>query len=105
MIREAKMTKGMNFKNRKEYVERDLHNAFIHVDRFNGIRYAHTNDNTDQEYIRVESIIGTVAYLDVTAMPKAQILQELACLLCFGKVPPATIEDEVKIRQVAMLFI
>lgn len=98
------MTKGHMYTDRKEYVETILKAAFEPVPDFKGIKYTRQND-TDSEYIRIDTLIGTVAYFNITALDKETILRDVSkIVLAEGELPKSLIADIPTIRKVAVLF-
>ena len=98
------MTKGNMYQDRKEYVETILKAAFEPVTDFEGIKYVRTS-NTEGEYIRIDSLLGKISYLEVTALHKDLILKDVFVVAFdLDMQPQSLITDKVKLREVAPLF-
>lgn len=98
------MTKGHMYTDRKEYIETILKAAFEPVLDFKGIKYTRQSD-MDTEYIRIDTLIGTVAYFNITALDKETILRDTSkVVLGEGNLPKSLITNMSEIRTVAVLF-
>ena len=96
-------TKEQVKEKRKLYCEKVLRAALDPVENFLDIEYIKTP--LDAEYIRVISLIGTIAYIDVTALSESAILDEVVELTLRTGKPDNLIDDYDSLRRIAPLFI
>ena len=100
-------TRGAYFTDRKNYVD-GLMLALAPIRDFDAIEYARTY-TTEEEFVRITDTIGGCAFLDVTALTKAEILKDIARVLLLDELkgvhfPKSIITDIDRKRQIAPLF-
>lgn len=97
-------TKEKRYEERERYVNEVLNETFKPVEDVRDIRYAVANRDILKEVVRVESWLGMIAYLDVTALPEEDILKSVVHLTVAEGEPKNVIADPAEIRKVARLF-
>lgn len=99
-------TKDKRYDQRAFYVNEILNNTFKPLEDIRGIKYAVTDTSKEviKEIVRVESWLGVIAYLDVTAMPEEKILKSVVHLTMAEGEPQNLITDENAVRKVARMF-
>ena len=97
------ITKEAVNEERRIYIEKILRAALEPADNFLDIEYLKTN--LEAEYIRIISLIGTVAYIDITAFSEEKILSDVTDLALGKCVPKSLITDTNDLRKIAPLFI
>ena len=107
MKMENNKNRGAYFNERKNYVD-GLTLALAALRDFGSIEYARTY-TTEEEYIRITDTIGGCAFLDVTALSRAEILKDVARVMLIDELegehfPKSIITDKDKMRQIAPLF-
>ena len=100
--------RGAYFARRRDYVE-GLATALQSLQDFDQILYARTY-TTEEEFVRISDIIGNACYLDVTALPLAQVFKDVVKCVLVGEirdgniVPASLITDINRKRKIAPLF-
>lgn len=99
-------TKDKGYADREAYVNETLNDAFRPVEDVRSIRYTTTDTSKEiiKEIIRVESWLGMIAYLDVTALPMEEVLRSIVHLTIAEGEPSNLIVDAGEIRKVARMF-
>ena len=99
------MNKGQEYIARKTYVEKVLGAALKPMKDFAYIKYARTG-LTEGEYVRISDTLGRAITLDITGMPLALVLNEIASIILAGKnkAPYTVITDTKKLREISPLF-
>lgn len=99
-------TKDRGYANRGLYVNETLNDTFRPVEDVRFINYAVTDTTKEiiKEIVRVESWLGMIAYLDVTALPEEDILKSIVHLTLAEGEPSNLITDPAEIRKVARMF-
>lgn len=99
-------TKDKGYAGRGSYVDEVLNETFKPVRDVRTIRYAVTDTTKEiiKEVVRVESWLGMIAYLDVTALSEEGILRSVIHLTVAEGEPSNLIKDPDEIRKVARMF-
>ena len=99
-------TKDRGYATRGTYVNETLNATFSPVEDVKAISYAVTDTSKEiiKEIVRVESWLGMIAYLDVTALPVEDILKSVVHLTIAEGEPSNLITDAAEIRKVARMF-
>lgn len=99
-------TRGAYFTDRQHYIE-GLQVALAPLRDFDAIRYGRFY-STEEEFIKISDTIGSSAFLNITALSKAEILKDVAKMVLQGDVkgivPSSLITDKDEMRRVAPLF-
>lgn len=99
-------TKDSGYEQRGTYVNETLNDTFRPVEDIRNIRYAVTDTTKDivREIVRIESWLGIIAYLDVTAISEEEILKSVIHLTVAEGEPSNLVTDPTEIRKVARMF-
>lgn len=98
--------KDKRYSERANYVNDILNNTFKPINDIKGISYAVTDTSKEviKEIVKVESWLGMIAYLDVTALPEDKILRSVIHLTLAQGEPKNLITDADNVRKVARMF-